>query len=46
MKESELMQLMIFKSNDIIYSPNYNGFPNCGYDIALMGISDENNVKL
>ena len=46
MIDSGLMLHMELDSEDIIYSPNYNGNENCGHDIALIGISKENNLKL
>ena len=46
MMDSGSMIYMDIDPEDIIYSPNYNGSPQCGYDIALLGISKANNLKL
>ena len=46
MIDSGSMIHMDIDTEDIIYSPNYNDNIDCGYDIALIGISKENNSKL
>ena len=40
--------MLHFKINpeDVIFPKNYTGTPDSGYDIALLGLSLENNLKL
>ena len=32
---------MAVDPDDVIFAPNYNGSSECGYDIALIGISKD-----
>ena len=40
-----MLDLAVTPEN-IIYAPNFNGHGDCGFDLALLGITKENNQKL
>ena len=46
MMESGKMIHLKFNPEDVIFPPNYNGHADSGYDLALLNLSLENNVKL
>ena len=46
MINSGYMIFLKIKNKDVLLAPNYNGYEICGFDIAIIGISKQNNLKL